>query len=98
MSNPQVSRGGVTNGKATASLILGVFSIVLSLIPLGGLVLGVVGLILGIIGLKEIKRSDQEGRKRAVSGIICSSLGILLPIILSIIAGLTYMNVDSTVL
>jgi len=88
----------VTNGKATASLILGVISIVLVFIPFAGFILGIIGLIIGIKGIREIKHLNQEGKKTAISGIICSSLGILLPIILAIIGYMAYMNVNSIVI
>jgi uncharacterized membrane protein len=68
MNHPEMARDSVTNGKATASLILGVISIVLTLVPLGGLILGIVGLILGILGLKEIKRSEQAGKSLQYPG------------------------------
>ncbi|TRM11729.1 DUF4190 domain-containing protein [Lentibacillus cibarius] len=93
MSSPEIANGNVTNGKATASLILGVISIVLSIVPLGGLILGIIGLIIGVIGLREIKRFKQGNKKIALSGIVCSSLGILLPIVLSVVGYMAYMTV-----
>jgi hypothetical protein len=70
----------VNNGKAIASLILGILSIVLFFCV--GIILGVIGLILGIVGLKEINRFKQEGRKIVITGIICSVIGIIIPILL----------------
>ncbi|WP_217585977.1 DUF4190 domain-containing protein [Lentibacillus saliphilus] len=92
MSHSDVSKGSMTNSKATTSLILGILSIVLILLPFVGLILGVAGLILGIMGLNEINRSQEGSKKVAVSGIVCSSLGILLPIILSIIISMAFTN------
>lgn len=93
MSNPEVSKSNITNGKATASLILGVISIVLMPVPFGGLILSVVGLILGIVGLSEIKRLNQGGKKTAIAGIVCSGLAILIPIL----GYIAFMNIDGTV-
>lgn len=70
----------VNNNKAIASLILGILSIILFFCI--GLILGVIGLILGIVALKEIKRLKQEGRKMAITGIICSVIGVVIPILL----------------
>ena len=81
----------MTNGKAIASLILGILSIVTSILTLVGIILGIIGLILGIVSLTEINRFTQEGRKMAVGGVICSSLGILFPILFL----LMYLNVQS---
>lgn len=92
MSNLEVAKSNITNGKATASLVLGILSIVFLIIPLLGIILGVVGIVLGIIGLQEAKRLEQRGKKIAVSGIICSSLGILLPVFLAILAGIVFLN------
>lgn len=71
-----MNNGGISeiNGKAIASFILGILSIVTLIFTGIGIILGVTGLILGIIGLKEIKRFNQEGRKMAIAGIICSSI------------------------
>ena len=72
--------------------LLGVCSIIL-ISFMGGFVLGIIGLILGIIGLSEIKRLNQEGKLIVIFGIVCSSLSILLPILL---ANLVYLNADSS--
>lgn len=97
MSDTEVIRSSETNGKADASLIIGIISILLIIMPIVAVILGIIGLIFGILGFKEIKWLNQKGKKSAISGLICSSLGILLPIILAIIGFLSYMNVNSTV-
>jgi hypothetical protein len=82
----------MNNKKAIVALVLGILS-VLSIIFIGlGIIFGIIGLTLGIIGLTEIKRFNQEGRKIAVTGIVCSSLGIVLPIILMVISYIVYSN------
>lgn len=96
MSNAEVLNS-VTNSKATASLVIGAISIALTLVPIVGLILGVIGLFLGIIGLKEIKHLKQKGKNLAVSGIVCSCLGILFPIVLAIVGYIAYMGVTSTI-
>ncbi|MCM3440211.1 DUF4190 domain-containing protein [Metabacillus halosaccharovorans] len=58
-----------------------------------GIILGVIGLILGIIGFNEIKRFGQEGRKMAITGIICSCIGILITIVFVVISVLLFMSV-----
>lgn len=92
MCNTDVSKVIVTNDKAIISLIFGVCSIIV-ISSMVGFVLGIIGLILGIIGLSEIKRLNQEGRLIVIFGIVCSSLSILLPILL---ATLVYLNADSS--
>ncbi|MFD1040368.1 DUF4190 domain-containing protein [Virgibacillus byunsanensis] len=75
-----------TNGKAIASLILGILSIVS---PYAGLILGIIGLILASISIKEIASSNQQGRGLAVAGRVCSIVGICINglIFLFMIAG-----------
>ncbi|WP_164669669.1 hypothetical protein [Virgibacillus doumboii] len=61
MSNVEVSESSVTNGKATASLIIGVFSIAFVIIPFIGLILGIVGLTLGHSGIRPGVRFVHKG-------------------------------------
>ncbi len=71
-----------TNGMASASLILGI----LSLIPLFYIfvspVLGILALIFGIISRKKGNETDK---KRATAGIICGIIGIILSVIAMIL-------------
>ncbi|MFD2025066.1 DUF4352 domain-containing protein [Promicromonospora aerolata] len=63
-----------TNGAATASLVLGIVSIVTSLL----FVPAIVGLILGIVGIGRARRlTPQVGRGKAIAGIVLSTLGLL---------------------
>ena len=84
-----------TNVKAFTSLVFGILSIVFMIISLLGITFAIIGLVFGFIGLNEIKRFKQEGRKMALAGVICSSIGVLLPILLAIIAYIAFMNPTS---
>lgn len=92
MNNEDMPEKNISNNKAIAALILGILSIVTLIFTGVGIILGVIGLILGILGLKEIDRFKQEGRKMAVAGIVCSVIGILLPIILVVISFFAFVN------
>lgn len=62
------------NGVATASLVLGIVSIVTSLL----FVPAVVGLVLGIIGATRAARTTPPtGRGRAIAGMVLSVIGLL---------------------
>ncbi|MCE7794454.1 DUF4190 domain-containing protein [Salipaludibacillus sp. CUR1] len=74
------------NLKAVTSMVTGVLSIILFLLPLVGLVLAVSGVGLGILGLKEIKQTGEPGRGFAITGIICGGIGLLIPAILGVLA------------
>ena len=74
-----------TNSKAIISLTLGILSIV---IPLIGLIPGVLGLIFSRKATKEIVKTNENGKGLATSGLICSVLGIVIQLfgVLGIIA------------
>lgn len=73
-----------TNGAATASLVLGIVSIITSLL----FVPAIVGLVLGIVGIGRARRlTPQVGRGKAITGIVLSVLGLLIGI--GIVSALT---------
>ncbi len=63
------------NGKAVASLSLGILSI---LIPVLGVLLGIVGIVFSKKAQSEIKLSNEDGRVLAISGMICSIVGLVI--------------------
>lgn len=94
MSNFDIQNTRVTNNKSIASLILGILSIVFFIQPLMGMTSGIIGLILGIFGVSEAKRFNQNGKKIAVAGVICSSIGLILPILFAIIAFIALLSIN----
>ncbi|WP_059170441.1 DUF4190 domain-containing protein [Bacillus sp. FJAT-27445] len=74
-----------TNSNSVISLTVGILSI---LIPVIGLVLGVIGVVVSRKAIKEIGKTNEDGRGLATSGLICSSVGIIIQIfaVLGIIA------------
>lgn len=69
----------VTNSKAIITLTLGILSL---LVPFLGLILGIVGVVYFNIAKKEIAMTGEGGMGFAVSGMICSLVGIFLQIIM----------------
>lgn len=67
---PQKSTG--TNGLAIASFILSLVG------------LGVIGLVLGIIALNQIKKTGEQGKGFAITGIVLGVLSVLAGIIVII--------------
>lgn len=63
-----------TNSKSIISFTLGILSI---FIPMIGLVLGIIGIIISTIAVKEIAKANGIGRGLAISGMICSVVGII---------------------
>ncbi|MEF2968597.1 DUF4190 domain-containing protein [Paenibacillus sp. M1] len=81
-----------TSGKAIASLILGIISLIT--LPLGGsIVLGIIGFISGIVAIvfsslsfKEIKRGQVRGRGMAIAGLVCGIFSTALNVLAFVIS------------
>ncbi len=67
------------NGKATASLVLGIIGLVACAVPILGFPITIIGIILGGIGLK----SQKHGQ--AVAGLVMSILGLIGSIVWAVI-------------
>ncbi|WP_256358578.1 DUF4190 domain-containing protein [Bacillus sp. sid0103] len=62
-----------TNGKAIASMVLGILSLVL---PYIGLILGIIGIVLAKKSFAEIDVNKQSGRGMAIAGLTTSIIGV----------------------
>lgn len=94
LSTLEVLDSRMANDKAIASLALGDLSIMLSfvafvilgivsiMIPLVGLVAGVIGIMLSRKATKEIIETNEGGRGLATSGLYCSIITIALQILI----------------
>jgi len=71
-----------SDGRATASLVLGIIGLLLWCCPLAGVPLCAVGLALGVIAAKS------ESRSVAVAGIVLNSIGLVLSLINGLIGAL----------
>ena len=77
-----------SNGMATAGMILGIVALALMwmwCLPFIPIIIGVVGLILSILGMKKAKQLNGAGAGKAKVGLICSILGIAVPVVIWII-------------
>jgi uncharacterized protein DUF4190 len=70
-----------TSGRATAALILGILSIPAALLPILGLIVGVVGLVLGLTAKGDIRRRGLTNMHHAKWGVILCSIGLVLTVI-----------------
>lgn len=64
-----------SQGLAIASLVLGILAIITCPVPYISIVLGVIAIILGAVSVKT------KGRKKAISGIVTGSVGVVLAIL-----------------
>ncbi|PSL48516.1 uncharacterized protein DUF4190 [Salsuginibacillus halophilus] len=71
-----------TSGQAIASLVLGISTLVLSLLFLFLAPLtGIAGIILSILAFKTIKREGMAGRGMTIAGLIMSIIGLVISIL-----------------
>ncbi len=63
------------NGKATASLVLGIISLVMWLIPLFGFPVSIIGMIMGFFGAKSEKKTI------GIVGLVLSIIGLIICIV-----------------
>ena len=88
---PQLGWGGQRrqanpHGKAVASLVLGIASIVLCWLTVLDALPVIIAIVLGLIALRDSKLTpNREGRGLALAGIICASIGAVLAIALTVL-------------
>lgn len=89
-ATPILAAGDHTaGGKATAGLILGIMSMIAWLFPLLGFPVAIIGLVMSILG----RRSQHRGL--AITGMVLSSIGLVLTLLLSFIAVMAEMKGDA---
>lgn len=71
-----------SDGRATASLVIGIVGLLLWCCPLAGVPLCAIGLALGVLAAKS------ESRNVAVAGIVLNSIGLLLSLVNGLIGAL----------
>lgn len=71
---------GSSNGLGTASLVLGILSLVTWFLVIGGL-FGIIAVILGFLGRGKANRREASNGGMALAGIITGAVGILLTVL-----------------
>ncbi|MDZ5711044.1 DUF4190 domain-containing protein [Jeotgalibacillus haloalkalitolerans] len=64
-----------TNTQSIVSLTLGILSL---MVPFLGIILGIAGIITANISMKQIAISEENGKGFAISGLICSIVGLII--------------------
>ena len=82
-----------TNSNSVGALSLGILSI---LIPLIGLVLGIIGIVFSNKAKKEIALTSENGMGLATAGLVCSIVGVIIQtfIILNLALFATYTTTN----
>lgn len=78
--NPE-NRTKPTSGFAIASLILGIFSILLGWVPFFGWILVILAIVFGILALINIDKGLNSGRGLAIAGLILGVIGFILTLL-----------------
>ena len=72
-----------------AALVLGIISLLFSFIPIVGIFgigLAILGLIFGIIDWVQKKKAEEKYGK-AIAGVVCSALAIVMVVIINVLLG-----------
>ncbi|MGM0477874.1 MAG: DUF4190 domain-containing protein [Bacteroidota bacterium] len=88
------AQGGApqSNGLATASLVLGIISIVLCWIWVVGVIAGILAIILAIVAKNKIKSTPNMGGKGAANGgLITGIIGTIIALVI-VIAALMFVD------
>jgi uncharacterized protein DUF4190 len=76
------------SGRAIGALIVGIISVPTALVPIVGLILGVVAVVLGATARSDIRRNRLHGDGQAKAAVILGAIGIVLSLALWIIGAI----------
>lgn len=81
------------SGKAVASLVLGILSIVLCYV---GFIPGAIAIVLGVTAKRDIDREGFEGRGLAIAGLICGIVGTSIQLLWDGVVLLAFLTSSSS--
>jgi hypothetical protein len=80
-----------TNNSSVISLTVGILSL---FIPFIGLILGIIGIVFSRKAVKQINKTNENGRGLATAGLICSIVGIIIQLLM-VLGYVAYFSVSS---
>lgn len=83
---PPGPQGSRTPGVAVAALVCGILALLLSWVPIIGLVafpLGIAAVVTGVIGLRKSKEPGYGGRGLAIGGLVTGVLGLVVALLIA---------------
>jgi hypothetical protein len=83
------------NGLSTASLVLGIISLVIFCLWPVSIILGVLAVILGFVGRRRAGRGESTNPGQALAGIICGAVGLVLGVTLVVLLFTVWDGSDS---
>lgn len=84
-----------SNGLGTTALVLGIVGVVLSLIPVIGVIawpVVIVGLILGFLGIRKVSQGRATNRIAAITGTVLSGVGLVICVLWVIFSAWLFQN------
>jgi hypothetical protein len=80
-----------TNNSSVISLTVGILSL---FIPFIGLILGIIGIVFSRKAVKQMNKTNENGKGLATAGLICSIVGIIFQVLM-ILGYAAFMSVSS---
>jgi hypothetical protein len=80
-----------TNNSSVISLTVGILSL---FIPFIGLVLGIIGIVFSRKAVKQMNKTNENGKGLATAGLICSIVGIIIQVLM-VLGYVAFMSVSS---
>ncbi len=73
------------NGLGTASLVVGIVSVVLFCLWPLAIILGILAVVFGLIARGRARRGEATNAGQALAGIICGGVGIILATVIGVV-------------
>ena len=86
-----MSDNNQTNNSAVISLTVGILSL---FIPFIGLILGIIGIVFSRKAVKQMNKTNENGRGLATAGLICSIVGIIMQLLM-VLGYVAFFSVSS---
>jgi hypothetical protein len=80
-----------TNNSSVISLTVGILSL---FIPFIGLILGIIGIVFSRKAVKQINKTNENGKGLATAGLICSIVGIIIQVLM-VVGYVSYFSVSN---
>ena len=72
----QQSNAQLPKGLAIAGMVCGILSLCLILVPIVGLILGIIGTACGAVGISKVNKGEGSGKGLAITGLVCGIVGM----------------------
>ena len=92
VSDRPTGAGKTRHGRATAALIVSIIGIFFCLIPIVGLILGIIGTVLAATARSDIHRRGMVGAGQAKAALICGIIAISLSVVMWVVNAAIFVS------